>query len=141
MAQPSFFDIEKFPNRGEIHCHSNLDDLNFIRSLCPTHGTINAIVQHTIKSVAADLRASGFSYYSPEIYPKVVACICNSTSPRIDPAANNGHGTGAVAPVCIPSSVTTDQPTDIHKATSRRGGKRGAVGVKTRKSKAEVVKA
>ena len=125
---------------SKIHANISTDCLRYIKSVCPTHGLIASIIQHTFASIEHDLRAAGHACYDPTKDAEILTIIRDCTSPRTDTAANRPDVAGTTEAVCQPSTHLAHQPTNLQQTVAGGGGLGGTGGGKAKENRKQKIK-
>ena len=105
------------------------EDILLIQSVAPSRGTKQHLVASYVKSLAAELRAHGITYYSPDNFRKFLAIVerrnkwdlPGTTTPSTSQPQSSGNVGCGTQGVCN----NPPNPAKQRTSTSRKGRTRG----------------
>lgn len=99
--------------------------LNFVKSVCPSHGLISYIIQSTFHSLERNLHEAGLTTYSSETHDRIIASLRNGTGACADLVVHPGYVGGTTPGTCSEPANATNEPTILPQSDNGRRGERG----------------
>jgi hypothetical protein len=105
--------------RRRAHADVSAEDWNLIKSVCPLHGTVNALIGIFFKHITNELRKQNIATYNPDALIAIVSRCAHSGTGGDTPTRQNTGGTPGVSAT---HSSDADQSTDTRGPAAVGGG-------------------
>lgn len=101
-----------------LNCDVSAEDYDYITTICPLHGTKNAILSTFFHYLCARLRLANITTYNPDA---VISAIheCTNRSPAHHAGSPNGPGAASSLPVAHTGNAHSSA--DVSSPTAQRG--------------------